>query len=361
VIEFTGERVVPGQVDPDLWAEHLSRYALATRWARGSQILDIGCGAGYGTAELASQATRAVGVDLSPEATEHARRAYPSSNVHFVPASATALPFADATFTLITAFEVIEHLDDWRALLAEARRVLHPDGVFLVSTPNKRYYTESRGTSGPNPFHTHEFEYTEFQKALADFFPYTTLLLQNHLETFAFYREAGETAVEGRMDGVSGSADDAHFFLGVCSLKSTPAPGGFLFVHRGSNVLRDREKHIRSLEDELLEARAQYAALHQAHNELTAHLEEQNQWALRTVTELDATRERLGLMQEELESRTRWALDLNARVQALEAERDMIRSSRWIRLGRSLNVGPDLEAPSPEASPQKANETGGGV
>ena len=51
--EFTGERVIPGQVDVDLLNEHLARYAFAARLARGKRVLDAGCGAGYGSAELA--------------------------------------------------------------------------------------------------------------------------------------------------------------------------------------------------------------------------------------------------------------------------------------------------------------------
>jgi SAM-dependent methyltransferase len=349
VIEFTGERVVPGQVDADLWAEHLSRYAFASRWASNARALDIGCGAGYGTAELAGQARLAIGIDLSPEATTHAQAAYPLPNIRFVPASATALPFADASFHLVTAFEVIEHLDDWRALLAEARRVLHPNGIFLVSTPNKEYYTESRGHTGPNPFHTHEFEFEEFQAALAEFFPSSAVLLQNHLEAFAFYRgglnpdaNPGSNPgvnpcvnpyVQGRLDGVRGTPQDAHFFLGVCFMRNTPAPGGYLFVHQGSNVLREREKHIASLEQELAEARAQFAALHRAHDELIRHLGEQNQWALRTVEELTAARERIRIVQDELEGRTRWALQMAARLEKYDA-------SRWVKLGRKLNLGP---------------------
>ncbi len=56
VSEFTGERVIPGQVNDDLWAEHISRYAFAARFAAGKRVLDIGCGTGYGTAELAQHA-----------------------------------------------------------------------------------------------------------------------------------------------------------------------------------------------------------------------------------------------------------------------------------------------------------------
>ena len=56
VTEFTGERVIPGQVEDDLWAEHVARYAFAARFAAGKRVLDVGCGMGYGTAELAKAA-----------------------------------------------------------------------------------------------------------------------------------------------------------------------------------------------------------------------------------------------------------------------------------------------------------------
>jgi len=125
VIEFTGERVIPGQVDPDLWAEHISRYAFASRFAPEALVLDVGCGAGYGTAELASRARFAIGIDLAPEAITHATSTYTLPNIRFVPGSALALPFANESFELVTAFEVIEHLTDWRSLLSEAKRLLH--------------------------------------------------------------------------------------------------------------------------------------------------------------------------------------------------------------------------------------------
>ena len=48
VTEFTGERVIPGQVNDDLWAEHVARYAFAARFASGRRALDAGCGTGYG-------------------------------------------------------------------------------------------------------------------------------------------------------------------------------------------------------------------------------------------------------------------------------------------------------------------------
>lgn len=362
MIEFTGERVIPGQVDTDLWAEHVSRYAFASRWAPGARVLDLGCGAGYGTAELAARARFAVGIDLSADAVVHARATYALPNISFVPASVTAVPFRAGSFDLITAFEVIEHLDDWRTLLSEARRLLHAGGIFLVSTPNKEYYTDSRGSSGPNPFHTHEFEFEEFRGVLEEFFPQSTLLLQNHLEAFAFYQHGVHSEIEGRMDGVRGTPQEAHFFLAVCSLGNMQPLPGFLFVHEGSNVLREREKHVEILQKELQDAKEQFAALHRAHDELTLHLEEQNRWALRTGEDLASARRDLATVVETLNAteatvieRTLWAQRLAAQVEDLEARLNLWRSSRWTKLGRRLNLGPDLEQ-----SPSKGDATGGG-
>jgi ubiquinone/menaquinone biosynthesis C-methylase UbiE len=385
VIEFTGERVIPGQVDPDLWAEHVSRYAFAARWASGARVLDLGCGAGYGTAELAGHARSAIGIDLAPEAVNHASSAYPLANILFVPASVTAVPFRDESFDLITAFEVIEHLDDWRALLSEGRRLLHPRGLFLVSTPNKEYYTDSRGASGPNPFHTHEFEFDEFRSVLTEFFPHCAVLVQNHVEAFAFYQHGGTSTIEGRMDGVRGTPQEAHFFLAVCSLEDNPPLPRFLFVHQGSNVLREREKHIESQQRELGETREQFAALLSEHDQLTLRLEDQNRWALRTGEELGAVRRDLATVVEKLTAaeatvveRTLWAqrieaerqqlaaevqtlgAQLAAQVEEMTARLNLWRSSRWTKLGRKFNLGPDLDQSPVNQSPTKGDTSGGG-
>src|ERR1700685_1646133 len=97
-VEFTGERVIPGQVDADLLNEHLARYAFAARLARGKRVLDAGCGAGYGSAELVKSALSVVGVDAATEATVYAREHYRLPNLHFEQASCGGLPHPDATF-----------------------------------------------------------------------------------------------------------------------------------------------------------------------------------------------------------------------------------------------------------------------
>src|SRR5206468_2313561 len=97
----------------------------------------------------------ALGFDCSLDAVRYAAVNFPKAR--YVVGSATAFPVRSGSFDLVTAFELIEHLNDWELLLEEAARVLRPNGVFLVSTPNTEYYAEARGPSGPNPFHVHEF------------------------------------------------------------------------------------------------------------------------------------------------------------------------------------------------------------
>src|SRR5579871_6100322 len=172
LVEFTGERVIPGQVDADLMNEHLARYAFAARLARGKRVLDAGCGAGYGSAELAKAAAGVLGVDQSEEAVAFAREHYRLPNLNFVCGSVGALPHPSASFDLVVAFEVIEHLDEWHEFLLEMRRVLSPGGQFIVSTPNKAYYAETREQAGPNPFHRHEFDFAEFRDELGAVFPH---------------------------------------------------------------------------------------------------------------------------------------------------------------------------------------------
>mgnify|MGYP003623051184 CR=1 FL=1 len=66
--EFTGERLIPGEVDIDLLNEHMARYNFAARLTRGKRVLDAGCGTGYGSLELARMAARVTGIDIAPEA-----------------------------------------------------------------------------------------------------------------------------------------------------------------------------------------------------------------------------------------------------------------------------------------------------
>ena len=374
--EFTGERLIPGQVDIDLLNEHLARYMFAVRLAGGKRVLDAGCGAGYGSAELARVAASVVGADLAVEAVDFAREQYRLPNLRFEQASCTALPHPDGCFDLVVAFEVIEHLRDWREFLQEARRLLAPGGQFVVSTPNRLYYTESRGACGANPFHVHEFEFEEFRSELAAVFPDVALFLENHVEGVTFQpSEAGNTA-EVRVDAGPAMPEESHFFVAVCAHRPQVGNPTFVYIPRAANVLRERERHITLLQQELETKNGWIEQRSARIGELQEELERSNQWAQGLNEELEQRRTRVVQLQEELrkvaegyEAQVRqmqdealalgkWAKDAEAQLEQTEQELEarsaevlrleeqlsLYRASRWVRLGRKIGLGPEQHA-----------------
>lgn len=375
--EFTGERVIPGQVHDDLWAEHVARYALAARFAQGRRVLDLGCGTGYGTADLARVASSAVGVDVSEDAIAYARSHFPSAR--FLRGSATAVPFPSASFEMITAFEVIEHLCDGRRLLSEAKRLLASAGLLVVSTPNKRYYAEARAKSGPNPFHEHEFTYDEFQAALGEFFPHARILFQNRIEAFAFYGGAQTSEAKAQLASSPCDPENANFFIGICSSAPLPDTPSYIYVPRAANLLREREEHIRLLEEELANVKtwldqtmadrntlltvhtdlqrqfhAEQTRAAEIISDLNAENRRKTEWALETEQRLTSEIEkRVGQLTEAIRlldraeatvaERTGWARSLDAQLQETQTQLALVRQSRWLKLGRQMGLGPRVE------------------
>jgi SAM-dependent methyltransferase len=101
----------------------------------GRSVLEIGSGKGRLLDLLLKQGHDVRGVEIKPEMIEESRRLYgnlPIERVHGV-----ALPFPDGTFDVALSFDVFEHIQDSDAHLREVRRVLKPEGVYLLQTPNK--------------------------------------------------------------------------------------------------------------------------------------------------------------------------------------------------------------------------------
>ncbi|UQN05810.1 class I SAM-dependent methyltransferase [Deinococcus sp. QL22] len=105
-------------------------------------LLDVGTGPGEFPGRLRAQGHRGrlVGVDLSAGMVEQASAHQPG--VEFVQASADALPFADATFDVVTARHMLYHVPNVAAVLTEFRRVLKPGGRFLAVTNASTYLSE---------------------------------------------------------------------------------------------------------------------------------------------------------------------------------------------------------------------------
>jgi SAM-dependent methyltransferase len=362
LIEFTGERVIPGQTDPDLLNEHIARYRFAEALAGARSVLDAGCGVAYGSAILASRASVVYGLDNSGEALRQGAESGLPANVRLLEGDCAAFPLRDASTDLVVAFEVIEHLPDHRRLLAEARRVLRSDGQLIVSTPNRPYYEQSR--SEPNPFHVHEFDYEEFRAALEEFFPHTTIFLENHTQAIAF-TPLDVQGLRTRLDGAPPDPSESHFFVAVCSPSPLYGSPAFIFVPEAGNVLRDREQHISLLTAELAtktswleETKQQLEEMTQVNLEeqrkaqqsvdkLEAQLAEKIAWAEKADRAVEKARLELDRMRQEFEQRTAWAKQIEAQrdqtvkdYAALEAEAD----KRSAELQKAILIIDELEA-----------------
>ena len=175
---LTGERTLPGIPEENYWfCRHLFAYELAAGLGAG-RILDAGCGEGYGTALLADVGgsqrtyvrceppTSAVGMERDPVAVAHAAARYPGAR--FVRGDCGALPFSDGAFDAVVSLQVVEHLPDPAAFVAECSRVLAPGGTFLCSTPNRLTFTPPGRAR--NPFHVTELTAAELSALLAPHF-----------------------------------------------------------------------------------------------------------------------------------------------------------------------------------------------
>lgn len=141
---------------PDCWERnaHLERYGFACAALaplRNASVLDFGCGIGYGSEMLAAAGNIVVGCDSSVEALTIARLRRGNLATFVLP---NELPLrVHAT----VAFEVLEHLEDPEAFLADIQA---RSGHLIVSTPIVP-------TKANNPWHKHDFTWVEFRKMVA--------------------------------------------------------------------------------------------------------------------------------------------------------------------------------------------------
>ena len=163
-LPVTGERMMPEMISSVIFVEHLHRYAFASRFCEDKKILDIASGEGYGSHILSQSATSVIGVDIDKEAVKHAAERYKRGNLSFKAGSADKIPVEDNSIDVAVSFETIEHHDKHEEMMLEIKRVLKPEGLLIISSPDKKFYSDI--PKYKNPFHVKELYQHEFDDLL---------------------------------------------------------------------------------------------------------------------------------------------------------------------------------------------------
>ncbi|MCV7099687.1 class I SAM-dependent methyltransferase [Mycobacterium palustre] len=164
VLTLTGERTIPDLDVENYWfRRHQVVYQRLAPRCAGREVLEAGCGEGYGADLIAGVARRVVALDYDAAAVAHVRARYP--RVEVMRANLAELPLPDASMDVVVNFQVIEHLWDQPQFVAECARVLRPSGLLMMSTPNRITFSPGRDTP-INPFHTRELDAAELTELL---------------------------------------------------------------------------------------------------------------------------------------------------------------------------------------------------
>lgn len=300
---FTGERLLPGQADPLLEAEHRARYRLASRWLAGRRVLDFGCGEGYGAEILLRGGARRVwGTDIDTGAIARSARHHGGGSCRFAVTDCLRSGLRSHSFEAIVAFEIIEHVPSPQAFLAEVQRLLTADGLLILSTPDKKIYSDDTGFQ--NPFHVHELYQDELSDLVAEHFDHHHLAVQTLAEGQGFFPlepQASPTKGDLVLD-----PGDRHaigpYLLAFASPSPLPkaltADLPLLYLGQGDCTVRLRR------------------ALLDLHREFA----ERSAWALDLVRQLQQKDEQLLEVHREYDERTAWALSLNQEAEQLRGQ-----------------------------------------
>jgi len=306
MLEWTGERFLPW-LDQSLIAyEHLHRYAYAATFVKGKRVLDLASGEGYGSKMMSDAGALSVtGIDIDDKAIEHAQSRYGSANVQFLKGSISTVPITDDhSFDVIVCFEAIEHIQDHDQLLQEVKRLLRPDGLFIVSTPNKlTYHDEARDE---NPFHMKELYFDEFQKLLTTYFRNVSFLGQRVHPSSNIWpigtvnspgiREVVVHRGESEFQFIPGDKRVPLYFIALATDSTPVVQTGSVLIDESDNMLRENKRAV-DWRDETI---ASLRSAEKWHEETIANqgktigsLEEAVNWRGNQIEELNKTLEEL--------------------------------------------------------------------
>lgn len=242
---FMQERYVPGTWSRLAEYEHMPRYAIARSLAEGKTVLDFGCGTGYGSALLAGVASSVTGLDIDAGAVEWASQTHVHPGLQFLRRDDLGASLPQASFDLVTCFEMIEHVDfaTQTAVIASMARLLTDDGLLLISTPNPevtRHY-------GANPFHLREMTRDEFHALLSPHFSHVTMLEQRICNAISITQIDSNSGLMPLSLTGGGRGSEPAAFVALCSRRPVASPVQMVFFDEESDLIGDylaREKAL---------------------------------------------------------------------------------------------------------------------
>ena len=246
--KWTGERLETF-VFNDVTIEHLHRYALAREFVKNKIVLDIACGEGYGSNILAQEANLVTGVDIDQETITDALKKYQKKNLSFLQGAIENIPCAPHSFDVVISFETLEHTTEHTKMLEEIKRVLKPGGILIISTPEKKAFTDIPGSH--SPFHKKELYEKEFAELLNFFFRFRIVLNQDlFISSFIAHPQNNITQIyQGDYDEIERIQHiNPLYIVAICSDLEIPELTSSIFTSKSilKTMLCEREEAVKN-------------------------------------------------------------------------------------------------------------------
>lgn len=210
--DVTEERFIPGIFSVENHLEHYHRYNWILDLVKDKNVIDAASGEGYGSFILSKSASTVTGIDLSESAIYNANKKYKKSNLNYLNADVTKLPFDDNSFDVFVSFETLEHHDKHHEMLREVKRVLKSDGIFIVSSPEHYYYSVRKNLD--NPYHIKELYIDEFKMLINQYFKYNKIYTQSvNLTSSILLLSEQQYGGNAKVD----KSDNIEYLIAVCS------------------------------------------------------------------------------------------------------------------------------------------------
>jgi SAM-dependent methyltransferase len=255
-MNFNGERLTSA-ISGEVAVEHYHRYFMARDFCANLDVLDIAAGEGYGSALLAQVARSVVGVEIDHKVVEAANKEFARPNLRYVQGDARAIPLPDASIDVAVSFETFEHFAEHEIFLAELHRVLRPNGLLIISTPDRDIY--SGPDIPPNPFHVREVDRPEFEISLLAFFGNVRIARQRSL--VGSFIEGDHESIPTRHFEARGddqieageAMERAPYLIALASDAALPSLPRSLYVYRGdfdidAQARQAAQAHLESVE-----------------------------------------------------------------------------------------------------------------